>query len=209
MPCCVIAEADDTSTAQASTSQTVRAKEVRHHPVDVIDPDRVRDEIFKMTAPTEWEAELPDPLGLKCQLFAYQRKALAWMAWRESFSNSAAIHPAACPPPNAMLRLLALASIQEVDPVGTGIDTPHDPLHADSVPMDPFAASCSGRNLDAAAADESNQARVKDAGTGPRTRKRSRIGKDNDGFINGAGDVRVASDAVAEGVEGGVVGEED
>lgn len=55
---------------------------------EVITPQTVRDAVLKFTAPTTWDTEFPGPSGLKCTLFAYQRRALAWMAWRESSSNA-------------------------------------------------------------------------------------------------------------------------
>ena len=43
----------------------------------------VRDEVFAMVRPAGWTLELPDPTGLKARLYSYQRRALAWMCWRE------------------------------------------------------------------------------------------------------------------------------
>ena len=81
----------------------------------------VRDAVLRLAAPTTWDTELQDPPGMKCELFAYQRRALAWMAWRESTSNASDIVPGA--PPNAMAeRFIALAQSEqpEDDPADEG-----------------------------------------------------------------------------------------
>ncbi|KAF5839335.1 SNF2 family N-terminal domain-containing protein [Dunaliella salina] len=43
----------------------------------------VRDEIFEIARPSAWKTEAANPPGLGCSLFRYQRRALAWMLWRE------------------------------------------------------------------------------------------------------------------------------
>ncbi|GFR52444.1 hypothetical protein Agub_g15018, partial [Astrephomene gubernaculifera] len=44
----------------------------------------VRDEVFDIVAPRDWSVTHPDPPGLKCRLYRYQQRALAWMVWRET-----------------------------------------------------------------------------------------------------------------------------
>ncbi|KAL6782339.1 hypothetical protein ACKKBG_A06415 [Auxenochlorella protothecoides x Auxenochlorella symbiontica] len=44
-----------------------------------------RARIFQLAHPGDWQAEQPQPEGLLCHLFRYQRRALRWMLWRESF----------------------------------------------------------------------------------------------------------------------------
>eukprot|EP00798_Chlamydomonas_sp_ICE-L_P012661 gene12660-15894_t len=45
----------------------------------------VRDHVSQITCPTEWKLEVSDPEGLQtCHLLPYQRRALAWMWWRET-----------------------------------------------------------------------------------------------------------------------------
>ena len=43
----------------------------------------LRDRVFKVIKPLDWNKEHVDPPGLKCSLYKYQRKALAWMKYRE------------------------------------------------------------------------------------------------------------------------------
>ena len=56
-----------------------------------------RAEVFELARPADWGASAPDPPGLKCRLFNYQRRALAWLTWREAGAPLAA--PGAPPPP--------------------------------------------------------------------------------------------------------------
>lgn len=44
----------------------------------------LRDNIFHAMRPMDWTKETPDPPGMKCSLFKYQRRALSWMIWREN-----------------------------------------------------------------------------------------------------------------------------
>lgn len=55
----------------------------------------LRDRLFEMVRPVDWNREQPQPANLKCTLFRYQRRALDWMLWRESFtagSNVESLH---------------------------------------------------------------------------------------------------------------------
>lgn len=44
----------------------------------------LRDNIFNVIKPLDWNKEYEDPDGLKCTLYKYQKRALAWMLHRES-----------------------------------------------------------------------------------------------------------------------------
>lgn len=76
--------------------------------------DDVRDDVFQMLN-CGWAAEVADPPGLRCSLYRYQRRALAWMCWRElegscpggssssssesaAVAQGAALHPPAADP---------------------------------------------------------------------------------------------------------------
>lgn len=48
-----------------------------------------RDHIFQLVLPSDWRLEAPEPAGLCCTLFRYQRRCLAWLKWRESLGDSA------------------------------------------------------------------------------------------------------------------------
>lgn len=43
----------------------------------------VRGALFDWLDPAAWKLPAPEPPGLSCRLFRYQRRALAWMMWRE------------------------------------------------------------------------------------------------------------------------------
>ncbi|KDD74296.1 hypothetical protein H632_c1423p1, partial [Helicosporidium sp. ATCC 50920] len=89
-----------------------------------------REAFFELALPSSWECETPDPVGLTCRLFRYQRRALSWMLWREGAgSEGAETEGAAClsepepnstraPPPDAAdsskARLAALSEWPEV-----------------------------------------------------------------------------------------------
>lgn len=60
---------------------------------EIIPPHAVRDAVLRLAAPTTWDTEFEGPAGMKCKLFAYQRRALAWMAWRECTSDASQIIP--------------------------------------------------------------------------------------------------------------------
>lgn len=47
----------------------------------------VRDRVFDMALPHDWRREEPDPPGLLCSCFRYQRRMLAWGLWRESLGG--------------------------------------------------------------------------------------------------------------------------
>ena len=47
----------------------------------------LRDRVFHAVKPLDWAKECNDPSGLKCTLYKYQRRALAWMQLRESGSD--------------------------------------------------------------------------------------------------------------------------
>lgn len=47
-----------------------------------------RDRIFELVLPSDWQLEAPEPPGLSCTLFRYQRRCLAWLKWRESLGSS-------------------------------------------------------------------------------------------------------------------------
>lgn len=47
----------------------------------------LRDRVFHAVKPLDWAKECSDPSGLKCTLYKYQRRALAWMQHRESGSD--------------------------------------------------------------------------------------------------------------------------
>ncbi|KFM24288.1 E3 ubiquitin-protein ligase SHPRH [Auxenochlorella protothecoides] len=51
-----------------------------------------RARIFQLAHPGDWQAEQPQPEGLLCHLFRYQRRALRWMLWRESFRPGSESH---------------------------------------------------------------------------------------------------------------------
>lgn len=44
----------------------------------------LRDRVFHAVLPHDWQVEAPEPPGLACTLFRYQRRCLAWLKWRES-----------------------------------------------------------------------------------------------------------------------------
>ena len=46
-------------------------------------PANLRDEVLAIIRPDGWTEVAPQPSGLKRQLYRYQRRALAWMLWRE------------------------------------------------------------------------------------------------------------------------------
>ena len=43
----------------------------------------LRDDVFQAVKPVDWTRECEDPEGLQCSLYSYQRRALAWMLYRE------------------------------------------------------------------------------------------------------------------------------
>lgn len=48
----------------------------------------LRDKVFEVIKPLDWQTECADPPGLQCSLYGYQRKALAWMKYREHLDSS-------------------------------------------------------------------------------------------------------------------------
>ena len=53
--------------------------------------DNVRDRVFHTVLPSDWHLEAPEPPGLACTLFRYQRRCLAWLQWRESLSGGGGV----------------------------------------------------------------------------------------------------------------------
>ena len=45
--------------------------------------ETLRDNVFREVKPVDWTRECEDPEGLQCSLYSYQRRALAWMLFRE------------------------------------------------------------------------------------------------------------------------------
>ena len=45
--------------------------------------ETLRDQVFRAVKPVDWTSECEDPEGLQCSLYSYQRRALAWMLFRE------------------------------------------------------------------------------------------------------------------------------
>lgn len=54
----------------------------------VADEGNPRDSIFELALPSDWRLEAPEPPGLCCTLFRYQRRCLAWLKWRESLGST-------------------------------------------------------------------------------------------------------------------------
>jgi hypothetical protein len=52
-------------------------------------PGNMRDRVFALALPTDWQEEAQQPAGLSCSLFRYQRHCLAWLTWRESLGGQA------------------------------------------------------------------------------------------------------------------------
>lgn len=52
--------------------------------VKKLNSSTLRDRVFHAVKPLDWIKECDDPSGLKCTLYKYQRRALAWMQHRES-----------------------------------------------------------------------------------------------------------------------------
>ena len=48
----------------------------------------LRDRIYRLALPNDWQLEQSDPPGLLCRLFRYQRRELAWAFWRERLGSS-------------------------------------------------------------------------------------------------------------------------
>ena len=53
------------------------------------DSHNLRDSVFKLALPEDWQLEAAEPPGLACTLFRYQRRCLAWLLWRESLGGAA------------------------------------------------------------------------------------------------------------------------
>ena len=47
----------------------------------------LRDRVFRLALPQDWQVEAAEPPGLACTLFRYQRRCLAWLKWRESLGG--------------------------------------------------------------------------------------------------------------------------
>ena len=45
--------------------------------------ETLRDNVLREVKPVDWTRECEDPEGLQCSLYSYQRRALAWMLFRE------------------------------------------------------------------------------------------------------------------------------
>ena len=54
---------------------------------DVDDSSALRDRVFALALPSDWHTEHGEPPGLTSTLYRYQRRALAWMLWRESLGD--------------------------------------------------------------------------------------------------------------------------
>lgn len=53
------------------------------------DTSNLRDSVFRLALPEDWQMEAAEPPGLACTLFRYQRRCLAWLRWRESLGGGA------------------------------------------------------------------------------------------------------------------------
>lgn len=53
------------------------------------DSSNLRDSVFRLALPEDWQLEAAEPPGLACTLFRYQRRCLAWLLWRESLGDAA------------------------------------------------------------------------------------------------------------------------
>ncbi|PRW05825.1 E3 ubiquitin- ligase SHPRH [Chlorella sorokiniana] len=51
--------------------------------------NNLRDSVFRLALPEDWQLEAAEPPGLACTLFRYQRRCLAWLRWRESLGGAA------------------------------------------------------------------------------------------------------------------------
>ncbi|GAB4816117.1 hypothetical protein N2152v2_003163 [Parachlorella kessleri] len=66
-------------------------------PLALPQPSELRDSLFRMVLPSDWQREEGEPPGLRCTLYRYQRRALSWMLWRESFSRGPGAAPGGHP----------------------------------------------------------------------------------------------------------------
>ena len=49
----------------------------------------LRDQVFGLALPADWQLEAAEPPGLACSLFRYQKRCLSWLKWRESLGVGA------------------------------------------------------------------------------------------------------------------------
>lgn len=100
-------EDEDLLKASEHTRPASAERHPQHHgngatsnPSDAADApwsrEHMRDSIFKAMLPGDWHFEEPEPPGLQCRLFKYQRRALAWMLWREGLQADGSSTYARC-----------------------------------------------------------------------------------------------------------------
>lgn len=73
-----------TTTTATTTTTNTTTPSTASMPYDAAN---LRDAIFDLALPTDWHVEVKEPAGLQCSLYAYQRRALAWMLWREGLDQ--------------------------------------------------------------------------------------------------------------------------
>lgn len=73
------------------------------------------------------------PPGLRCQLYRFQRRALSWMLWRESFSGAGAAAGADPDPDSAKARLQEASLAWQRVPLPSGADVYWDALEGASL----------------------------------------------------------------------------
>ncbi|KAK2077014.1 hypothetical protein QBZ16_005242 [Prototheca wickerhamii] len=93
-----------------------------------------RARIFDLALPSDWQLEADQPPGLRCHLFRYQRRALSWMLWRESFAAGGAAPAALADADSARSRVDELGRLLDPVRLPGGQLVCYDPTSASVVP---------------------------------------------------------------------------
>ena len=93
-----------------------------------------RARIFDLALPSDWQLEADQPPELRCHLFRYQRRALSWMLWRESFAAGGAAPAALADADSARSRVDELGRLLDPVRLPGGQLVCYDPTSASVLP---------------------------------------------------------------------------